>query len=174
MIRKRILVIAAALAMSAGVLFGTGTAKANTDTEWYLNHAPGWCATYNDTEYGAIVLGECADAGTQQFYLQTVSGNIFEITDGGSLCVTYNYPSGEPDGEPFILGNCAAAKTQQFQHEENSLGDWYYIMPWRTDNNGKEIAVDDKNYVLEPYNPIIASWFCTTCGSEEWSELFSA
>jgi hypothetical protein len=162
--------------MTALLTTDGGSAHANTQRELYLNHAPGWCATYNDTEYGAVVLGMCANAATQQFNLHTVSGNIFEIVadDGvGNLCVTYNYPNGHPDGGTMILGVCANAQTQEFYGQVNSLGDVNYWMPYRVDNNGSSVTLDDANYVLEPFNPINGSWKCLSCGQEQWSQLYT-
>jgi hypothetical protein len=172
--RSRILVILAAVSLAIGIGLASGpSAHANTTTEMYLDHAPGWCATYDDTDFGSIVLGMCANAATQQFHLRTVSGNIFEIVSNDGFCVTYNYPNGYPDGGAMILGNCANAQTQEFYGQPNSNGGVNYWMPYRTDNNGKSVTINDKNYQLVVFNPINGSWLCTVCGSEQWSQLYT-
>jgi hypothetical protein len=180
--RRKILTAAAALGLACGALFATGNTSAHADTqhELYLAHATGWCVTNTGlSPYDKFVLGACADASTQQFFLHVVSGNVFEIEYdyGGQssdpLCVTYPYNNGAPDGGWMVDGQCAGAQTQEFQFHQVG-GGWQYVMPFRTDKEGSYVTLDDANYQLVPYNKIDGSYEGgTIIGQEQWSELFT-
>lgn len=175
--KRKAITVLTALGLTFGLLFATGgtPAFANTDREHYLIGATGWCSTITGQNPGeAIVLGACANAASQQWAIVGVNGNQFEVASQDSgLCWTYNYPNGHADGGKMVQGYCVNAQTQIFEFYTYAPGEYMYWMPYRTDNNGHQIAYDDANYVLKPYNPIDGSYFCETCGQQQWSELYT-
>lgn len=162
--------------ISACVLAISGTAHANTNTEQFLNFHPSWCATEINTNVGSPVdLGVCNDsAASQQFHLVTASlPNTFMIVSNQSgLCDTYAHPNGDPDGGAVTMGNCVSAGNQEWEFYDTGTGGRMYWLPARVDNNGHNIAFNDANDVLQAFNPINGSYFCTGCDSERWSTLY--
>jgi hypothetical protein len=175
--RSRVLAFLAMAAIAASALFATGgEAHANTTSEMYLNYTPGWCVTIPNFNVGSqLILGDCNDsAASQKFHAANLSGGGFEIvSDDSGLCVTYNYPNGHADGGAMVQGVCAGAQTQIFDSEQPGTGGFMYYLPERVDNNGYSVTFDNKNAVLAAYNPQVGSYYCLTCDSERWSELYT-
>jgi len=157
----------ASAAQTAGGLRFARAANYSPYGEIQLLDAPSWCITQENpsTPGSALVLGVCAEAASQQFDAIEQSDDYFELTTWTGLCVTVPNANGAPDGKIAELGNCADDVSQIFGPGNGT--EW--VMPYEADNNGYNLAIDDKGYVLKAYNPIDTTYTCNSCRSEQWS-----
>lgn len=171
--KRRLIGAAAAVALAAGlgVAVASPQARAATVGEIYLQENNGYCITPPNSNVGAqVVLGDCANANTQQWQLDVVGGSTGMIQNTwDSLCLTVNASNGGPDGEAMLQGSCVGAATQIFSVNQNGWESgriWWF--PDRQDYRGRYMALDDAGGRLAAYNPIDESYYCTTCASESW------
>jgi hypothetical protein len=172
--RKRITAFLAVAALGAGTALAPVTAQASSDTspvfdEIQLSYNSSWCITEKESDVAGapLVLGKCANAGTQLFgAYETDYGFFIENSDG--LCITVPNANGAPDGQIAEMGNCTEPRdVSQIFDIGDGNGTW--VMPDIKDKNGNNIALDDKGDVLKAYNPIDTSYYCPTCHSELWA-----
>lgn len=154
--------------------FASNKARAATTSEIYAQASSDYCITPPNADVGAqLVIGQCVGANTQYWQLEVLSGNtgeIYNTWDG--LCMTVNASNGAPDGEAMLQGNCAAAQTQIFSVNNEGWGGGYiWFMPDRQDYDHRYMALDDSGGRWAPYNPVVESYYCTTCASESWNGL---
>jgi hypothetical protein len=159
------------------VLLSGGTAHAVSFDEIWMS-SPGatfWCITaLNPNKAGSeLVLGVCADAPSQLFELVNVvpSGPYYELKNWGGLCVTFDMANGGPDGAYALLGNCVGAQNQLFEEEEGFGGGAAWVMPYRVDNLGRHVAVDNEGNNFVVNNHIDESYYSSALPSESWQGL---
>jgi hypothetical protein len=79
--------------------------------------------------------------------------------------------NGGPDGAYALLGNCVGAQNQLFEEDGGFSGGAAWVMPYRVDNLGRHVAVDNEggNFVVN--NHIDESYYSGSLPSEGWKGL---
>lgn len=141
---------------------------ANGYSEIILNFNDTWCITeYQTFVYGApLVLGTCANADSQHFFLYLTDNRDFIESGSDGECITVPGANGQPDGKIAEMGFCTTPidVSQTFGGEATGQ----LVLPLIHDSNGNQLALDNKGNVLRAYNPIDTSYACGTCHSENW------
>jgi len=171
--------ILASTVLAVGTLLMTGGVPAHAASagELPLWNNPNWCVTPLNNNVGSqLVLGQCAGAASQIFH--SIGGNgttTFMIQNAQSgLCITYAYPNGHVDGGYMTQGTCLNAQNQTFELEQVGAGGGYiYYLPYRVDNHGNTIALDNAGNNLVVNNHIDGSYLCTSCDSESWGLIYN-
>jgi hypothetical protein len=169
--RYRIATLLGVLALAAGALLtGGGTsAHAAAYHEIWLAADSQFCITSGGGVGSAFVLGNCANAQTQEFQAVQWSSGVYLLqNEGQGLCITYDVANGGPDGAPALGGNCVGAQNQLFSLAAGTNGGHAWYMPYRRDSGGSYMAINDKNGVLMPFNPINESHYGSGIASESW------
>jgi hypothetical protein len=167
--RTIIATLAATVLVIAGIVgLNRSSADAATYGEISMAYDAGYCITTGGGVGTALVLGLCRGAATQEFTAVLDANEIYELQNEDGLCITFDVPNGGPDGSPALSGNCVDAQNQLYTLQAGYDGgnDWY--MPYRKDSGGSYMAINNKNAVLQQYNPINESHLGAGIASESW------